>query len=114
MTMSPSTAAPAEFAITDHLRDRCICVILFSSISCVLGLLVCYVYFYHSHYRTYLRSLYNSLVVGAIVLQLVQAVCRIVAAGTLLSGAMQPWLCDALGGLEVFLNIAVLWCSTSI
>ena len=106
MTMIPSTAAPAEVAITDHIR--CICVIFFSSFSCVLGLVVCYVYFYHSHYRTYLRSLFNSLVVGAIVLQLVQAVCRIVAAGTLLSGAMQPWLCDALGGLEVFLNIAVL------
>jgi hypothetical protein len=107
-TIIPSTAPLAEFAMTDALRAKCILVVVFSCCSCLLGLLVCYVYFAHSHYRVYLRSMYNNLVVGAIVLQLGQALCRIVAAGTLLAGGMHPWLCDALGGIEVFCNLAVV------
>ncbi len=106
--MTSSPVFFGEFQLGDHTSTRAVAVVATSSFSCLLGLLVCYVYFWHSQYRAYLRSLYNNLIVGSIVLQLVQGACRIVAAATLLSGGMKPWLCDALGGVDIFMNIGCI------
>lgn len=46
--------------------------------------------------------------VGSIVVQVVQSACRAVAAATLLAGRMETWLCNGLGGLDVFLNVACI------
>jgi hypothetical protein len=104
-----NTSVPVtnEFNISDAVRMRCWIVLCISCFAILLGLLVCYVYFWHSHYKTYLRSLYNNLVVSSIALQLLQAACRSVAAAALLTGSMKPWLCNVLGGADIALIYAV-------
>ena len=107
-TPGPTSVVLSEFDLDSDHRLRCTLVVTISLVSIGLALVVCYAYFLHSHYRNYLRSLYNNLVVGSIVVQIFQAICRVIAAATLLSGSMKPWLCNALGGIDVFVNIASL------
>jgi hypothetical protein len=94
-------------APADHSRHtRSILVLAVSSFSIICGFLVCHAYFWHSFLRISLRSHYNNLVVGCIVVLIVQEIFRACAAALLLGGWMRPWLCNVLGAVEVFTFVA--------
>lgn len=95
-----------SFALTDNLKIRCTLVLSSSGLSLLSALLVYYIYFRHFTYKVHLRSQFNNLIVGSILLEAVQSVQRIIAASALLTGTMDPGLCNTLGGFEIFFNMA--------
>ncbi len=106
-SLAPNTSAPVfvvvplEFDLSDDVRTRCWIVIGTSVFPLLCGALVCYVYYVHPHYKTYLRSIYNNMFVACILMKLVLAVTRPLTAALLLSGHMTPDLCNILGALDV-------------